>query len=68
MELWLSHHPPVNSHSHSKTKQTTFNATYLAEFKEKMQQELAIKTTSPCPQPAATSLKAVCLGFFMTAN
>lgn len=45
MELWLSHHPPVNSHFYLKSKHTTFNSVYLAQFKERVQYELALKTS-----------------------
>lgn len=68
MELWLSHHPPVNSHRCLNTTQTTFNSQYLAEFKSKMRQEHSVKSKEAFVEPSNTSVKAVCLGFFMTAN
>jgi hypothetical protein len=40
----------------------------LAEFKGKMQQELSLKSSTAFLEPPNTSAKAVCLGFFMTAN
>lgn len=45
MELWLQHHPPVNSQRLSKAKPTTFSPAFLAQFTVRMQQE-AIKLRS----------------------
>ena len=71
MEMWLQHHPPVSSRSISKARMTTFSPSFLTQFSARMQQEATKINPSPLqpvPQPPNHALKAVALGFFMTAN
>ena len=67
MELWLSQHPSTNTLKNISNI-TPFNPTFVSLFHRKALDEL--KKTNPKEDilPPSTSLKAVCLGFYMTAN
>lgn len=40
----------------------------MAKFHQRAQEEIFSKDTAAIVQPPSTALKAVCLGFYMTAN
>lgn len=68
MELWLSQHPPTNTFRNPKTKLPPFNPHFIAHFHSRALLELQAKAPTLIVSPPSPSLKAVCLGFFMTAN
>ena len=68
LELWLRHHPPVNSMSSIYQKTSTFNPEYLVEFKKMIEKLMISHEEGKMIKPPSSSLKAVCLGFYMTAN
>jgi hypothetical protein len=68
MELWLSQHPPTNTFKNPKTKLPPFNPNFITLFHNHATQELKAKHQGIDLVPPSPSLKAVCLGFFMTAN
>jgi hypothetical protein len=66
--LWLSQHPTTSTLGSNKTKITPFNPSFMAKFHQRAQEEIFSKDTPAIVQPPSTALKAVCLGFYMTAN
>jgi len=68
MELWLSQHPPTNTFKNSKTKLPPFNPKFITQFHSRALEEVQTKNPGKSINPPSPSLKAVCLGFFMTAN
>jgi hypothetical protein len=68
LELWLRHHPPVNSMKSTNKKSSVFNLEYVSSFNSMIQAHLSTHHPTITLKPPASSLKAVCLGFYMTAN
>ncbi len=67
LELWLRHHPPVNS-MRPLQKASTFNPQFIADFDALIRGQSGRIPKNATVKPAASSLRAVCLGFYMTAN
>jgi hypothetical protein len=68
MELWLSQHPTTNTFRNPKTNLPPFNPKFITQFHTRALLELQNKYPGTNLNPPSTTLKAVCLGFFMTAN
>lgn len=68
MELWLGQHPTNNALRSSKTKIPPFNPNFMTRFHQQALMELNYISPGLVINPPTTALKAVCLGFYMTAN
>lgn len=68
LELWLRYHPPVNSVRTTPNESMSFNANYVTEFIQIVTKEISEKYSNVEIKPPQMTVKAVCLGFFMTAN
>ena len=67
LELWLRHHPPVNTMRLTQ-KASTFNPQFVTDFDNLIRGPSGRIPQGVTVKPAVSSLRAVCLGFYMTAN